>query len=167
MDIGEVKFLVTQFREGAEKALAANQFKEQPFNEFPKACCGDTVWLVAQYLKEHDRQGAIQFRYVYGSYDDDDFENRCGHAWLEVIWTKARKKVIVDITSDQPQFRNTRIFPQCASVPYYVGRKNEFYSLFEVIPCQCSMIDGIDQLFGAEKVRMRKLYNTIVKFIDD
>lgn len=167
MRIDKIKFLVAQFRKGAERTLADNQFKEQPFNRFPNACCGDAVWLVAQYLKEHDRESSIQYRYVYGIYDYDDFENRFGHAWLEVIWPKTKRKAIVDITSDQPQFRNTDIFPQCASVPYYVGGKNEFYSLFEVIPCQCSRIYGVDQLNGTEGNRMRKLYNTIVEHIDD
>lgn len=155
MRVEEIKCLVSKFRKGAEIAFAKDQFKEQPFNNFPNACCGDTPWLVAQYLMDHDPDNDIQYRYVYGRYFDDDFEKRCGHAWLEVIWPEIKKKVIVDITSDQRQFRNRDIFPVCASVPCYVGRKNEFYSLFEVIPSQCCRIYGLNALDGNERFRMR------------
>lgn len=161
----EIKCLAARFRRGAEIALSKGEFKEQPFNNFPNACCGDATWLVAQYIMDHDPNNSMQYRYVYGRYFDDDFEKRCGHVWLEVIWPEIKKKAIVDITSDQRQFHYSDVFPACASVPYYVGRKNEFYSLFEVIPNQCCRIYGLDAITGNEHLRMRKLYETIVRHI--
>lgn len=165
MHINELKYLVSQFRNGVETAFSKNQFKEQPFNNFPNACCGDAPLLVAQYIMDHDPNNSLQFRYVYGRYYNDDFEKRRGHAWLEVIWPEIKKKVIVDIASDQRQFCYSDIFPRCASVPFYVGRKNEFYSLFEVTPSQCYRIYGLDEINGKEHLRMRKLYEIILQHI--
>lgn len=155
MDIKEIERLASQFRRGAEIAKDRDLFDKQPFLDFPNACCGDATELLAQYLLDYDK--AIQCRYVYGVYRYDDFENIFGHAWLEVDG-----KIIVDITADQRQFRNERIFPASAAVPCYVGKKNAFYSLFEEDNRQCYRFYDLRCMPEVAYNRMKFLYDTIV-----
>ena len=44
---------------------------------------------------------------------------------------------ILDITADQQQFKNDKIFPQDAVQRCYVGTNSEFHSMFEIEPSQC------------------------------
>ena len=44
------------------------------FSHFPKGCCGDTCYLLAEYLKQH----GIQTIYVCGTFHEQS------HAWLVV-----------------------------------------------------------------------------------
>jgi hypothetical protein len=56
------------------------------FNMFPRASCGPSADLIAQYLKDNGVKNVV---YVYGE------RGSGSHGWLEI------DDVIVDITSDQ------------------------------------------------------------------
>lgn len=160
MNINEIKYWASRFRVGAERAHEQGLFREQPFNDFPNACCGDAPELLAQYLIEN-YDSSSKYKCVYGVFRYDDFENVFGHSWLVVD-----DYVIVDITSDQRQFKNTRIFPQDACLPCFVGRYSEFHSLFEIEPLQCRDFHGIDAMGRNTYLRLKILYNTIIQNIE-
>lgn len=132
MDIREIKYLSSRFRRGIEIAHGKRLFQKQPFSDFPNACCGDAPELLAQYLMDNDLSQNISCRTVHGTYRYNDFENIFGQSWLVVDGA-----YIVDITSDQRQFKNEHIFPQDAIQPCYVGTKSMFHSLFEIESSQC------------------------------
>lgn len=161
MDIREIKDLSSRFRRGIEIALGKRLFRKQPFSDFPNACCGDAPELLAQYLMENDSDQSIRCRTVYGTYRYDDFENIFGHSWLVVDGT-----YIVDITTDQRQFKNERIFPQDAVKPCYVGTGSNFHSMFEIEPYQCREFYGLQNLGEYSYRRMKELYDIILNCID-
>lgn len=67
--------LVKQFRLSIEKARDAEYFSNDfIFNRFPRACCGDTCYILAEYLKSK----GIETIYVCGDF------NGGTHAWLVV-----------------------------------------------------------------------------------
>lgn len=67
--------LVKQFRLSIEKARDAGCFSNDLiFNGFPRACCGDTCYILAEYLKSKE----IETIYVCGNLNDGS------HAWLVV-----------------------------------------------------------------------------------
>lgn len=101
MDEKEIEELALRFRRGIDKACEKNLFRTQPFMDFPNACCGDAPDLLTQYFVENCANKKRQYRYVYGVYRLDKYQNIFGHAWLEID-----HHIIVDITSDQRQFRN-------------------------------------------------------------
>lgn len=160
MNLSEIEMLASRFRRGAEIAYAKGLFDERPFNDFPNACCGDATELVAQYLLDNDPSHTLRCRYIYGTYDYDDFENKFGHTWLEV-----NDGIIVDITANQRQFRDSKIFPQDAIVPCYVGMRNDFYSLFEENPHQSYRFCDLRCFPEEAYIRMKNIYDTIISCI--
>lgn len=67
--------LVTEFRKAIIKAKEDGCFSEDVlFNRFPRACCGDTCYLLAEYL----RVNGVETIYVCGEDKDQS------HAWLVV-----------------------------------------------------------------------------------
>lgn len=52
MDIGEIRYLSSRFRQGIEVAYEEGLFRTQPFSDFSNACCGDAPELLAQYLMD-------------------------------------------------------------------------------------------------------------------
>lgn len=160
MNICEIERLAYLFRQGADRAKTRGDFDEQPFNDFPNACCGDVPELVAQFLLDYDN--TLKCRYVYGQYNYDDFDHKYGHAWLEV-----NDSIIVDIAADQRQFRDAEIFPVDATVPCYVGKKNAFYSLFEEAPRQSYRFYDLRQHPPVAYNRMKKLFDIITSCINE
>lgn len=162
MDIRELKYLTTRFRRGIEIAHGERQFRKPPFADFPNACCGDAPELLAQYLIDNGSDQCVRCRTVYGTYRYDDFENIYGHSWLVVDDT-----YIVDITADQRQFKNERIFPQDAVQPCFVGMDSKFHSMFEIEPSQCREFYGLRNLGDYSYQRMKELYDVILNCIDE
>ena len=160
MRMDELKYWASRFRSGAEKAHERRLFRTQPFNNFPNACCGDAPELLAQYLMEN-YDSSSKYKCVYGSFRYDGFDNFFGHSWLVV-----NDGIIVDITADQRQFRNTMIFPQNAFVPCFVGEHSDFHLLFEIEPAQCRDFYGIDTMGDYTYARLNTLYDIIIKNIE-
>lgn len=160
MEIREIKYLASRFRRGIERAHEERLFREQPFLDFPNACCGDAPELLAQYLMDNVSGQSISCRCVYGTYRYDDFENFFGHSWLVVDGL-----YIVDITADQRQFKNDSIFPQDAMQSCYVGTNSKFHSMFEIEPFQCRQFYGLRNLSEFSYQRMKELYDVILKCI--
>ena len=70
-----ILFYVRKFRQYIESALNEGLLDyDFLFNHFPRACCGDTCYLLAEYL----RGKGIETLYVCGDY------NGQSHAWLVV-----------------------------------------------------------------------------------
>ena len=145
--MNRIYVLAREFRIAMEDAKAAREFvKDIRFRQFPLGCCDDTCDLLAQYLLEH----GIRTRQVSGAYRDGVFENNTGHAWL------IKGSTIIDITGDQ--FRYDKIFLNF-NESVYVGRKNDFYKLFE--------IDSIHENFNIKSnARLHNLYKIILGYID-
>ena len=67
--------LARSFRSKVDSALHEGLFSNDiVFNHFPRACCGDTCYLLAEFLKQH----GIQTIYVCGTRLNQS------HAWLVV-----------------------------------------------------------------------------------
>ena len=160
MTIKEIECLASSFRRGIEIAHEERLFKTQPFLNFPNACCTDAPDLLAQYLMEHDLAHSIKCKYVCGTYDYDDYYHKFSHAWLEI-----NGNIIVDITADQKQFQDEKIFPQNAFMPCFVGEYSKFHSLFRVCQSQCRDICDLRYLGDISCARMQALYETIVNCI--
>lgn len=47
MDIGEIRYLSSRFRQGIEVAYEEGLCRTQPFSDFSNACCGDAPELLA------------------------------------------------------------------------------------------------------------------------
>ena len=161
MDIEEIRYLASRFRQGIETAHEKGLFRTQPFSNFPNACCGDAPELLAQYLMDNTIDADIRFKCMYGSYRYDDFENFFGHSWLVVDGS-----YIVDITADQRQFKNKKIFPQDAVQPCFIGKQSRFHSMFEIEPSQCRNFYGLINLGDYSYKRMKTLYETILDCIE-
>ena len=161
MDIKKIMYLSYQFRRGIEVAYDNGFFTKPPFSNFPNACCDDAPELLAQYLIDNDMDQNIRCRRVYGTYRYDDFENIYGHAWLVV-----NNSYIVDITADQNQFLNERLFPQDAVKSCYVGTNSQFHSIFEIESLQCRECFGLLHLGECSYKRMKELYDIILSCID-
>lgn len=156
MEIRKIKYLAARFRYGIEVAHEERLFRKPPFADFPNACCGDAPELLAQYLMDNDPDQSISCKTVYGTYRYGDFENFFGHSWLVVDGT-----YIVDITADQRQFKNERVFPQDAIQPCFVGTNSKFHSMFEIEPFQCREFYGLQNLGEHSYQRMKELYDII------
>lgn len=160
MSVEKITYWASRFRTGAEKAHEHRLFRSQPFNDFPNACCGDAPELLAQYLMENYDSNS-KYKCVYGSFRDDDFDNFFGHSWLVI-----NDSIIVDITADQRQFNNARMFPQNAFVPCFVGVYSDFHSLFEIQPSQCRDFYGIETMGEYTFARLKTLYDIIIQNIE-
>ena len=61
----DIEQLATQFRKAIDAALEAGEFdNDSIYRRFPRACCGDTSDLLAQYLLDK----GIKTDYVCGTY---------------------------------------------------------------------------------------------------
>ena len=117
----EIKQFATQFRRAIDLALEAGEFdNDSIYRRFPRACCGDTSDLLAQYLLDK----GIKTDYVCGTYWGKPDGNGQSHAWLMVD-----KYIIIDITGDQFSGKST-FLNYDKSV--YVGEGDDFHRLFEV-----------------------------------
>lgn len=161
MDICEIEFWASRFRRGIEMAHEERLFRKQPFSDFPNACCGDAPDLLAQYLIDNALERKISCRCVYGTCRYDDYDMIYGHSWLVV-----NNVYIVDITADQRQFKNQKIFPQDAIRPCYVGTGSKFHSLFEIEPFCCRDFSNLKNLGEYSYRRMKELYDVILNCID-
>ena len=95
----EIKQFATQFRRAIDLALEAGEFdNDSIYCRFPRACCGDTSDLLAQYLLDK----GIKTDYVCGTYWGKPDGNGQSHAWLMVD-----KHIIIDITGDQFSGKST------------------------------------------------------------
>lgn len=75
LDIRKIRRLVERFRTAMDELQEKGLFdKENPFRSFPRGCCGDTSYLLAEYL----RKKGIDTIYVWGN----DYDQ--SHAWLVV-----------------------------------------------------------------------------------
>ena len=71
--MNQVFQLAQEFRQAMNQAQAEGLFdKKSLFETFPRGCCGDTCYLLAEYLLEH----GIYTEYVYGTKWPQS------HAWL-------------------------------------------------------------------------------------
>lgn len=151
MDIAQ---LATRFREAIDLALEAGEFdNDSIYRRFPRACCGDTSDLLAQYLLEK----GIKTDYVCGTYWGKPDENGQSHAWLMVD-----KHIIIDITGDQFKGRAT-FLNYDKSV--YVGEEDDFHRLFEVEDRDIHEHHGVKSLGGFCVPRLWDLYRKILKYI--
>lgn len=171
--------LVGQFRSKINLALDKGKFEKDPcFNRFPKECCGDTCYLLGEYL----RLNGFETIYVCG---DDHGQT---HAWLVLKDFRVKKLaqrvctlpkeiaavysryngnkscgfidctryekadleagLIIDITADQ-----------FGELPVYIGIMNVFYSKFDF--CEARDYTGI------LSERLMHLYQKIVKDSED
>ena len=150
-----IKSHAKKFRLALEKAKSTDEFrKDILFRNFPTGCCGDTCYLLGQYLLHK----GIRTKYVCGTYYGDGSENIQSHAWL-----MTDNRVIIDITGDQFKYHTHLL---CNNRPVYVGEMDDFYSLFEVEERDIRDTCNISQLGGFSIPRLRRLYNIICAYID-
>lgn len=171
----------TQFRSAVEAARDAGEFSSDiTFNHFPRGCCGDTSYLLAEYLRHHG------YETIWVSTERGDWS----HAWLVLKdgrvkaptprtfeWPEELQTIvkgygvaepekaigvtryeaedienglIIDITSDQFDDWNN---------PVYVGYMNPFHQSFDFV--QAHDYDGLNDLDG----RLRRMYWTIQGYL--
>lgn len=146
----DIAQFATRFREAIDLALEAGEFdSDSIYRRFPRACCGDTSDLLAQYLLEK----GIKTDYVCGTYWGGPDENGQSHAWLIVD-----KHIIVDITGDQFSGRSN-FLNYDKSV--YVGEEDDFHRLFEVEDRDAYEHHGLNALSVFCASRLWNLYRKI------
>lgn len=152
--MGDIEQLTTQFREAIDLALEAGEFdNDSIYRRFPRACCGDTSDLLAQYLLEK----GIKTDYVCGTYWGKPDENGQSHAWLTVD-----QQIIIDITGDQ--FKGRSIFLNYDK-SVYVGEEDDFHRLFKVEDRDVHEHHGLNALSSFCAARLWGLYRKILKYI--
>ena len=175
----DIKCLSTNFRQAIETARDNGDFSEDLcFDHFPRGCCGDTCYLLAEYL----RTFAVESIYYSGTRDD------WSHAWLIIKDRRVKKPTsrefswpeelrvtlegygvehpaqtnvitryeeadlesgtIIDITGDQ--FSDY-------DIPVYVGEMDSFHQEFE--------FSFAHDYEGLNDVRLSRLYRKIVKYL--
>lgn len=179
MNNDQINILANKFRTAIEKAYSHSCFgNDRSFRQFPNGCCGDTCYLLAEYLKQY----SIRSIYYSGERKDGS------HAWL-VIMDELVKPIsshfielppeikdalvdyginlqddtinksiyvnddlingtIIDITGDQFPEYNKRV---------YVGPKDDFHKAFDFVEA-----DVINEI---PNERLYMLYRIIEKFI--
>ena len=148
----DIKEMSLQFRKAIESAIE-NKESGDYFRLFPKGQCGNTCYLLAQYLIDN---GISPVFYVWGFYSGDTFDSRMSHAWLEVDGQ------VIDITGDQFQNHKKSLKN---NIPVYVGKINSFYKLFDT--CNGKR----HELFGFEPEwkycrDLKETYHTILKYLN-
>lgn len=73
MNDAKIRSLTEQFRKAIENARNAGCFDGDSFSDFPKGCCGDTCYLLAEFF----RSKGLESIYVCG--EDNTYQT---HAWL-------------------------------------------------------------------------------------
>lgn len=147
----ETQRLAAKFRQAIDFAKENGEFiSDDAFCSFPSGCCGDTCYLLGQYLLDHD----ISSTYVCGNYYyDNPEEGPQSHAWILI------NELIVDITADQFMFYNEFIN---YNLPVYVGNTDAFHKLFEVEERDVHPLLGLNQY---SDFRLKRLYRQIMKYI--
>ncbi|MGL5149571.1 MAG: hypothetical protein ACRC7N_03230 [Clostridium sp.] len=150
----DIKRLVKKFREAIDVARDTGEFdKDFSFCNFPRGCCGDTSYLLAQYLLEN----TIRTYYVCGTYRGSSSEDYQSHAWLLL-----NNHTIIDITGDQFKY-NPDFLNYDKSV--YIGAADDFHKLFEVEDRDIYENNGLDTLGSMCQSRLYGLYSKIIKYI--
>lgn len=149
-----IEQLATKFRKAIDMALEAGEFAgDSIYRRFPRACCGDTSDLLAQYLLDK----GIKTEYVCGTYRGKTDGNGQSHAWLMVD-----KCIIIDITGDQFNGRSTFLN---YNKSVYVGQGDDFHRLFEVEDRDIHVHQGLSALDDFCAPRLWDLYRKILKYI--
>jgi hypothetical protein len=140
----------SSFRRAIDEAKEEGEFiGDFIFCKFPTGCCGDTCYLLAEYIQ---RQG-INIVYICGNY----YEDKQSHAWL-----LTEDNLIIDITGDQ--FKHNPLYLGYDE-RVYVGECDNFHSLFEVNDYNVHPCNG---LAGAGDIcypRLLRLYEKIEKYL--
>lgn len=172
--------LVLSFRKAIERARDAGEFQEDiAFGHFPRRCCGDTSYLLAEFLNRHGAES------IWVSMEKDG-----SHAWLVVKdyrvkrptstsynWPEEMREtlksygveepektldtshytetdlengLIIDITADQ--------FPDY-DISVYVGMVDSFHKQFGFK--QAHDYNGLNDLNG----RLERLYSVIDRYL--
>lgn len=168
---------VTQFKSAIIRARDDGLFdKDISFYRFPRACCGDACYLLAEYLCAR----GIETIYVWGDY------KRQSHAWLVVkdqrvkIPIKKQIEIPMEIHSLLKQYsgnHNENVFisnydgndinegliiditaDQFGAEPIYCDYLGDFHRRFK-------FIDAHDYM-GLGTSRLEWLYEIIMGFID-
>ena len=117
--MNNIEQLATKFRKAIDMALEVGEFAcDSIYRRFPRACCGDTSDLLAQYLLDK----GIKTDYVCGTYRGKIDGNGQSHAWRMVD-----KCIIIDITGDQFSSRSTFLN---YNKSFYVVQGYDFNRLF-------------------------------------
>lgn len=117
IDVNELKDYAVRFRRAIEKSLKTEDYSwDTNFIRFPYGCCTYASDLLQKYLYNN----GIETLSVAGVYNNDS------HCWLETY-----DGIVIDITGDQYSSRKGLMH---YSIPVYVGRKDEFHSLFKLYP---------------------------------
>ena len=152
--MNNIKPLVKQFRDAIDVARDAGDFDNDfSFEKFPRRCCGDTSYLLAQFLLEN----SIRTSYVCGMYRGRSLQNNQSHAWL-----LTDNCTIIDITGDQFKY-NPDFLNYDKSV--YVGAEDDFHGLFKVENRNIRENISLDVLSSTCQPRLNELYNKIIKHI--
>ena len=131
----EIKQFATQFRRAIDLALEAGEFdNDSIYRRFPRACCGDTSDLLAQYLLDK----GIKTDYVCGTYWGKPDGNGQSHAWLMVD-----KYIIIDITGDQFSGKSTFL--------HFLSLNSAISLIFSVLYCASYTVFLICQNHGISK----------------
>ena len=169
--------LVTHFRMAIEDACKEGCFdKDFVFHSFPRACCGDTCYLLAEYL--HSK--GIDTIYVWGDYDGQS------HAWLVVkdyrVKNPTKRFYIVpeeirqvlnfygsdidDEPKDVTRYEEDDLIDgliiditadQFGEEPVYVNYMDDFHRKFE--------FEAAHDCEGVYNARLDNLYRIIAEFI--
>lgn len=175
----KIQQLATQYRAAIEAARDAGRFTSDfRFKRFPHGCCGDTSYLLAEYLSEF----GIETIWYSTSRRDSS------HAWLVVkdervkrptpksfLWPEELHDVLsgygvqspekeVDITRyEEDDLRDSLIIDITADqfddydIPVYVGKIDPFHKRFRFI--QAHDYDGLND------GRLYSLYRTIKEYL--
>ena len=173
----EIYNYVAQFRHAIEEARTQKELLyDVVFSSFPNGCCGDTCYLLAEYLRIND----IETIYVCGEEEDQS------HAWLVVkdellltttlrktkppediksVWSfyggknceeaivktnyterDIAKGLVIDITADQ--------FGQAPIYVDYLGAFHKRFDFVEAYDCD-----------SLRSYRLREIFQTIMEYI--
>ncbi|MCD7919851.1 MAG: hypothetical protein LUG45_07235 [Clostridiales bacterium] len=178
MQDNTIRELAVKFRNAIEKACDKGLFANDTFNRFPRGCCGDTSYLLAEYFCEN----GIESIYVNGT---DAYGQ--GHAWLVIKDMRIRTpvpeyfempeyiKIVLnrygnEKWNDSPNtvyysssdLENGLIVDltadQFGEAPVYVDCINDFYRKFE--------FRSADDYICLGNERMSSLYQTILSCLE-
>lgn len=151
----DIETLTNNFRIAIEQVHSKGEFREDfCFVNYPRGCCGNTSHLLAHYLLKK----GIRTYYVWGTFNNGEFENIQSHAWLLLD----DRETIIDITGDQ--FKEDINF-YYYDKPVYIGKEDDFHQLFNVNSWNISENNGIESLGIICQPRLKKLYTQIEKHL--
>ena len=177
----QIEKLAVKFRSAIVAARDAGEFSSDiTFHHFPRGCCGDTSYLLAEFLKNHG------YETIWVSTERGDWS----HAWLVLKdgrvkeptprsfeWPEEIKVVIegygafepekiVDITRYEAEDIENGLIIDITSdqfddwdYPVYVGFMNPFYRTFNFN--QAHDYDGLNDIGG----RLSRLYRIVLRHI--